>query len=63
MVVEKRERTIGRTRVDFRTHDEREWIISHFEPTFRPKPGDYPLSFFVVVGDVLKRLVKQERPQ
>ena len=40
-----------------------EWIISHFELECRLKPGDYPLSCYVVVGDVLKRLVKQERPQ
>ena len=27
--------------------------ISHFELGCRLKPGDYPLSYYVVVGDVL----------
>lgn len=30
--------------MDFWTHIEREWIISHFEAATGPKTGDYPLS-------------------
>lgn len=33
-------------------------MISHFELECRLKPGDYPLSCYVVVGDALKRLDK-----
>ncbi len=32
----------------------REWIISHLEHEYGLIPGDYPLSCYVVVGDVLK---------
>ena len=42
--IEKRGWISGRTREVFRTHNPREWIISHFWPRYRQNVGDYPLS-------------------
>lgn len=50
MVIEKREWIFGRTRVDYRTHNTREWIISHFWPRCRPKVGENPLSMESLVS-------------
>ena len=49
-LIEKREWIFGRTRVDYRTHNTREWIISHFWPRCRPKVGENPLSMESLVS-------------